>query len=85
MRVYMQIPAMEDKPPRFYQLMLQKDLVEGWNLIRNWGETGSRGRVKQVHFTDLEQAQTALLKIRDTQLERGYKVMFMQGQELPGE
>ena len=81
----MQIPAMEDKPPRFYQLMLQKDLVGGWTLIRNWGETGSSGRVKRDHFEDREQAQLALLRVRDTQLNRGYKVMFMQGQELPDE
>lgn len=78
----MQIPAMEDRPPRFYQLMLQKDLMGGWNLVRNWGETGSRGRVKRDHFAELEEAQAALLKVRDIQLERGYKVMFMQGQDL---
>lgn len=81
----MQIPAMEDKPPRFYQLMLQQDLMGGWSLIRNWGETGSAGRVKRDYFENLEQAQSAMLRVRDTQLSRGYKVMYMQGQELPDE
>ncbi len=85
MRIYMQIPAMEDRPPRFYQLMLQKDLMGGWTLIRNWGDTGSAGRVKRDYFEDWEQAQSAMLRVRDTQLSRGYKVMFMQGQELPNE
>jgi len=85
MRIYMQIPAMEDKPPRFYQLMLQQDLMGGWSLIRNWGETGSAGRVKRDYFENLEQAQSAMLRVRDTQLSRGYKVMYMQGQELPDE
>lgn len=81
----MQIPAMEDRPPRFYQLMLQKELMGGWTLIRNWGDTGSAGRVKRDHFDDWEEAQSALLRVRDTQVGRGYKVMFMQGQELPDE
>lgn len=85
MRIYMQIPAMDDKPSRFYQLMLQKDLMGGWTLIRNWGETGSAGRVKKDYFEDRDQATAALLRVRDTQVERGYKVMFMQGQELPHE
>jgi len=81
----MQIPAMEDKPPRFYQLMLQQDLMGGWSLIRNWGETGTAGRVKRDYFENLELAQSAMLRVRDTQLSRGYKVMYMQGQELPDE
>ena len=85
MRIYMQIPAMDDKPPRFYQLMLQKDLMGGWTLIRNWGETGSPGRVKKDYFEDRDKAQDALLRVRDTQVERGYKVVFMHGQELPNE
>jgi predicted DNA-binding WGR domain protein len=85
MRIYMQIPAMEDRPPRFYQLVLQQDLMGGWSLIRNWGETGSAGRVKRDYFENLEQAQSAMLRVRDTQLSRGYKVMYMQGQELPDE
>jgi predicted DNA-binding WGR domain protein len=85
MRIDMQIPAIDDKPPRFYQLILQQDLMGGWSLIRNWGDTGSAGRSKRDHFTDQQQALSALLRVRDMQLNRGYKVMYMQGQELPHE
>jgi len=83
MRVYMQIPALEDKPSRYYQLLLLEDLLEGWTLIREWGQQGRSGRIKRDHFDNLEMAQDALLRVRDSQLKRGFKVVFLQGQEQP--
>lgn len=81
MRIYMQIPALEGKPARFYQLALQQDLLAGWTLIREWGPQGKTGRIKKDHFPDLMTAQAALEKVRDTQLQRGFKIVFMQGTE----
>ncbi len=81
----MQIPALEGRPPRFYQLAIQRDLINGWSLVREWGQQGSSGRVKKDHFSDWDRAVEAMLRIRDTQLQRGYKVVFMQGQESPHE
>jgi len=83
MRIYLQIPALDGKPPRFYHLALQPDLLGGWSLVREWGMQGSPGRVKKDHFADRDTALEALLRVRDTQLKRGYKVVFMQGQEAP--
>ena len=85
MRIYMQIPSIENKPPRYYQLVLLEDMLEGWTLIREWGNLGSAGRVKRDHFSDYASAQAAMLRVRDTQIDRGYKVVFMQGQETPHE
>ncbi len=81
MRIYMQTGFMENKPPRYYQLILEKDLLGGWAVVREWGQQGARGRVKREHFADQESAQIALMQIRDKQLARGYKVVFIQGQE----
>ena len=50
MRVYMQIPAIEEKPSRYYQLLLLEDLIDGWTLVREWGQQGRSGRVKRDHF-----------------------------------
>jgi predicted DNA-binding WGR domain protein len=83
MRIYMQTAATEDKAPRYYHLHLQKDLLEGWSLIREWGYQGAAGRVRREHFTGREQAQQALLKLRDEQLKRGYRIVFIQGQDKP--
>ena len=61
--------------------MLQEDLINGWTLVREWGQQGSPGRVKKDHFASREDAQRALLKVRDAQLQRGYRVVYMQGEE----
>ena len=83
MRIYMQIPALDDKPSRYYQLLLLEDLLDGWTLVREWGQQGRSGRVKRDHFEDREAAESALLRVRDMQLKRGFKVVFMQGQDQP--
>lgn len=80
MRIYMQIPPSDAGPPRFYHLHLQEDLLEGWTLVREWGYQGARGRLKRENFADRETAEEALLRARDDQLKRGYRVVFMQAQ-----
>jgi predicted DNA-binding WGR domain protein len=77
MRIYMQSPPAGDKAPRFYHLHLQEDLLEGWTLIREWGYQGQRGRVSRELYPDRETAEAALLQVRDEQLRRGYRVVFM--------
>ena len=79
----MQIPALEGKPPRFYHLLLQEDLLEGWTLIVESGNQGASGRVRRQYFVDHDAAMNALMQARDAQLKRGYRVMFAQGQERP--
>lgn len=83
MRIYMQIPALDGKPSRYYQLLILEDLLDGWTLIREWGQQGRSGRVKRDHFENREMAEDALLRVRDSQLKRGFKVVFMQGQDQP--
>lgn len=81
MRVYLQATFEVDKPPRYYQLLLQEDLIAGWTLVREWGQQGTAGRIKRDHFASLEEAQKALLLVRDAQVKRGYQVVFMRGME----
>jgi predicted DNA-binding WGR domain protein len=77
----MQTMADTDQSPRFYQLVLQEDLLNGWTLVREWGHQGSSGRVKKDNFATREEAQKALLKVRDAQLKRGFRVVYMRGEE----
>ncbi len=83
MRIFMQTPVTDDRPPRFYHLFLQEDLLEGWNLVREWGFQGASGRMVREHFASHDAAQDALLKHRDAQIKRGYRVMFQQGEQPP--
>jgi len=80
MRIYMQVQN-KDKQTRYYQLLLQQDLLDGWTLVREWGNQGSRGRVKRDHFPSRAEALNALERVRDAQLSRGFQIVFMQGIE----
>ncbi|MFA7098238.1 MAG: WGR domain-containing protein [Gammaproteobacteria bacterium] len=83
MRIYLQIAAADDKPPRYYSLHLQQDLLGGWTVIKEWGYQGMPSKSRREHFADLDAAQQALIQARDAQLRRGYRVVFVQGQEKP--
>jgi predicted DNA-binding WGR domain protein len=83
MRIYMQTPVGDNASPRYYHLHLQEDLLGGWTLVREWGRQGASGRVVKQHYTDRDGAEQALLLIRDEQLKRGFRVVFIQGQEQP--
>lgn len=80
MHIYMQNVATDKNSPRFYHVMLQKDLLEGWTLIREWGAQGSPGRVRRDHHMTWNDAVSALNKVRDAQIRRGFQIMFTQGE-----
>lgn len=81
MRIYLQLQASPEQAPKFYQLSLHEDLLDGWNLTREWGYQGNRGSSRHEHFNSHEEAQTAMLKIRDKQIQNGFRIVFIQGQE----
>lgn len=86
MRIYMQIKQ-QDQQTRYYQLLLQQDLLEGWTLVREWGKQGSSGRVKRDHFPCQNDALRAMERVRDAQISRGFQTVFIQGAEpnyIPG-
>ena len=42
MRLFMQSRAEGSEAPRYYQIVLQQDLLGGWTLFREWGHQGGR-------------------------------------------
>jgi predicted DNA-binding WGR domain protein len=83
MRIYMQTPPTADGQPRFYQLFLQEDLINGWTLVKESGRQGGAGRVTKKHFEDHDAALAELIKARDAQIKRGYHVVFVKGEQAP--
>lgn len=79
MRLLLQLKPAAGEAPRFVQLVLQQDLLGGWSLLRESGHTGSRSQAKIEQFTDRDTAMAAFENARDTQLRRGYQVMFALG------
>lgn len=79
MRIYMQIQPLDNKPPRFYQLHLQEDLLGGWTLIKEAGYQGSSGKIFKEHHQIYEDAVKSMIKTRDQQIKRGYRIVFSEG------
>ena len=79
MRIYLQSQPTEAGILRFVHLILQEDLMGGWTLIRESGKQGSPGTIKQEQFKTQEQAINAMMKWRDKNINRGYRVAFVQG------
>ena len=83
MRIFRQQQPAADEQPKFYQLSLEQDLLGGWVLLREWGQPGVRTAAKREVYLDRQDALSALSKARDSQLKRGFRVMFAQGAEDP--
>jgi len=83
MRIYMQTPPGIDGQPRFYHLFLQEDLINGWTLVKESGRQGGSGKVTKKHYDDRDTALSALLAARDAQIKRGYRVVFLRGEQAP--
>jgi len=82
MRIYMQTAPMGDKPPRFFHLHMQEDLLEGWTLIKESGYQGSSGKVTKEYYDEHDRALEALIVARDRQVQRGYRIVFAQGESV---
>ena len=75
----MQSSATGSEAPRYYQIVLQQDLLGGWTLFREWGQQGGRASSKREVFLERDAALVAFEHARDAQLKRGFRVMFSQG------
>lgn len=82
MRIYMQTAPMGDKPPRFYHLHLQEDLLEGWTLVKESGYQGSAGKVTKEYFNNRDDALDALIAAKEKQVQRSYRIVFAQGEQI---
>ncbi len=83
MRILLQTPPAPGGRPRFCLLSLQRDLLEGWTLIRETGYQGYAGQVKRSRFATNEVAVEAMSKARDDFVRRGYRTVFTEGQAHP--
>jgi predicted DNA-binding WGR domain protein len=84
MRIYLQSENLQSDLNhsgviRFVHLILQEDLVSGWTLVRESGNQGSSGTIKREHFEDQSAAINAMMNWRDKQINKGFRVAFVQG------
>jgi predicted DNA-binding WGR domain protein len=83
MRLFLQQPPQGSEAPKFVQLILEQDLLGGWLLLRESGQTGGRSQLKRELYIDRDQALAAFEKARDAQVKKGFQVMFAQGADAP--
>lgn len=81
MRLLLQQRPDGRESPRFVQLQLQPDLLGGWTLMRESGQTGGRSTLRREQFLDHASALAALQHARDLQLKKGFQLMFSQGED----
>jgi predicted DNA-binding WGR domain protein len=80
MRLLLQERPHGREAPRFVQLMLQPDLLGGWELVRESGQIGGRSTVRREQYLDQATALAAFEHARDLQLKKGFQLMFAQGE-----
>ena len=83
MRLLLQQRPDGREAPRFVQLTLQPDLLGGWTLLRESGQTGGRSTLRRDQYLDHASALAALEKARDAQLKRGFQLTFAEGSSPP--
>jgi predicted DNA-binding WGR domain protein len=83
MRLLLQHPPVGAEAPRFVQLTLEQDLLGGWLLLRESGQTGHRSTIKREQYLQQDEALAAFESARDANLKRGFHVVFAQGSEAP--
>jgi predicted DNA-binding WGR domain protein len=57
---------------RFYSLAVQQDLFGVWWFVREFGRSGSPGRVMQTPYPSLDEATAAHARVWKAKLKRGY-------------
>ncbi len=83
MRLFLQQKPTAGESPKFVQLILEQDLLGGWCLVKESGQTGGRSQLKREQFLQQELAISAFEKARDAQVKRGFQIMFVQGADAP--
>lgn len=79
MRVFMQTSPGGGDAPRYYQIVLQQDLLGSWTLFREWGQLGGRASSKRELFLERDAAMSAFERARDAQARRGFRTTFSSG------
>ncbi|MFC7302332.1 WGR domain-containing protein [Cognatiluteimonas weifangensis] len=80
MRLLLQQRPDGHQAPRFVQLLLERDLLGGWTLVRESGQIGGRSTLRREQYLDQASALAAFEHARDLQLKKGFQLMFAQGE-----
>jgi hypothetical protein len=83
MRLLLQQHPQAGESPKYVQLSLQQDLLGGWLLLRESGQTGGKATLKKEQYLAQDEALAAFERARDAQLKGVYQVIFGLGANAP--
>ena len=63
----------------YYSLQIQRDLLGRWQVIREWGRSGSPGTLRQNPFDDYGAAVVSMTSLMDQLTDKGYQVVMREG------
>ena len=72
--IYMERHDTKQNMHRFYQLFVAPGIFNDWSLVKEWGRVGSPGTVRKEWFTTEQEAELAILQLRDKKVKKGYRL-----------
>lgn len=63
----------------YYAIQIQRDLLGNWQVIREWGRSGSPGTVRNAPFDSHASAATNMITLLEQLTARGYQVVMREG------
>lgn len=79
MKAYLQRPNPTSGHVLFYSIQIQRDLMARWQVIREWGRSGSPGTVRFVPYDSYFDAQESMQKLVGELAKKGYRVVHSEG------
>lgn len=79
MKAYLQRVNPQSGEVWFYSIQIQLDLLGEWQIIREWGRSGSSGTVRRQVFDDLDPAIKNMDLLVEQLRDKGYKVVMREG------
>ncbi|MBF0140646.1 MAG: WGR domain-containing protein [Magnetococcales bacterium] len=79
MKAYLQKVNEQSGGVWFYSIQIQRDLLGEWQIIREWGRSGSSGTIRREAFDNLGPAMENMNLLVEQLREKGYRVVMREG------
>ncbi|MBF0461825.1 MAG: WGR domain-containing protein [Magnetococcales bacterium] len=63
----------------YYAVQVQRDLLGRWQVVREWGRSGSPGTLRQTPFDSHALAAENMAELLEQLIDRGYQVVMREG------
>lgn len=79
MKAYMQRLNPQTELLWYFSIQIQMDLLGRWQVIREWGRSGSPGTLRHMPYDSLQSAVNAFISTKNQLVEKGYQVVMQEG------